>query len=331
MSTSGFAINPGWRVLMRDLGVDVANLLRRAQLPGDLLSRERAVIDTAAYFALWRGLEAETRDPDLPIRIARAVSVEAFDPPVFAALCSPNLSVALPRIAQYKRLVCPLEVDLTPAVGRLTMSFRWPASTQPLPVALVLTELLYFVQLARLATRERVVPLALHAPEPPANQAPYIEYLGVGIQVGSPAVTFSAEDAARPFLTANSGMWRFFESELARQLEALAAEASTAERVRAALLELLPTGEASVEVVAKKLGTSKRTLQRRLGAERTSFQQVLDQTREQLARYYLRHSNLSGAEISFLLGFEDPNSFSRAFHAWTGTTPEKARAQALSA
>ena len=61
--------------------------------------------------------------------------------------------------------------------------------------------------------------------------------------------------------------------------------------------------------------------------EGTSFQQVLDATREGLARYYLGATGMAGAEISFLLGFEDPNSFIRAFHDWTGTTPERLRSQ----
>ncbi|MCA9549996.1 MAG: AraC family transcriptional regulator [Myxococcales bacterium] len=323
----GFAINPGWRILLRDVGVDAGNLLRRAGLPGDLFSRERVVLDTDTYFGLWRALEAETDDPTLPIRIGQAVTVEAFDPPVFAAVCSENLRAALPRIARYKQLVCPLVLGIEDGAGPLVMTFTWSDASRPPPAALVLTELVYFVQLARLATRERVVPLEVRAPEPPAVQAAFQEFLGVTVTRGEPAVVFSAEDAARPFLTANEAMWGFFEPELARRLAELEAQSSTAERVKAALLELLPTGGASVDAVAARLGTSKRTLQRRLGAEGTSFQQVLDGTREQLARHYLRRSSMSGAEISFLLGFEDPNSFFRAFHAWTGTTPEQARLQ----
>lgn len=72
---------------------------------------------------------------------------------------------------------------------------------------------------------------------------------------------------------------------------------------------------------------STRTLQRRLQVEGQSFQGLLNQTREKLASHYLTHSALSGAEISFFLGFEDPNSFFRVFHQWTGATPEATRAR----
>ena len=91
-------------------------------------------------------------------------------------------------------------------------------------------------------------------------------------------------------------------------------------------LELLPSGRSVIGDVARTLGMSTRTLQRRLGAESSRYQVVLNQTREQLARHYLGSSTMSGAEIRFLLGYDDPSSFFRAFHQWTGQTPETVRA-----
>lgn len=82
-------------------------------------------------------------------------------------------------------------------------------------------------------------------------------------------------------------------------------------------------------ILLKDLGIRPADVLRRAGLPDdllTRFQHVLDSTREELARHYLTSSRLSGAEISFLLGFEDPNSFFRAFHAWTGQTPQQVRA-----
>lgn len=79
--------------------------------------------------------------------------------------------------------------------------------------------------------------------------------------------------------------------------------------------------------VAKELGIGTRTLQRRLASENTTWLAVLSDTRERLARHYLRRTTMSPAEVSFLLGFENPNSLFRAFHRWTGTTPEAWRAE----
>lgn len=82
-----------------------------------------------------------------------------------------------------------------------------------------------------------------------------------------------------------------------------------------------------MSAVARNLGTS--TLQRRLAQEDTSFQILLAATREALARHYLRSSQLPISEISFLLGYEDPNSFFRAFSSWTGQTPDAIRTAQL--
>ena len=64
-----------------------------------------------------------------------------------------------------------------------------------------------------------------------------------------------------------------------------------------------------------------RTLQRRLQESRASFQRVVDEARHLMARYYLFNSVLELNEAAFLLGFEDPNSFGRAFHNWEGMPP----------
>lgn len=326
VGASSYAVSPGWRVLLHDLGLNPGDVLRRADLPDDLFAREKATLDTEEYFRLWLSMEAESGDPCLPLRIGSSVSVEAFDPPIFAALCSPDLNHALMRLSHFKRLVAPmaLDVDVTPARTRLTL--RWLDTAVDPPDALVAAELVFFVQLARIGSRSRVVPQEVTGPLRLEPSGEYREYFGVGVAyASSPSISFDAEDAARPFLTANDKMWRFFEPDLQKRLCELDRSASTAERARAALLELLPSGTASVETVSKRLGVSARTLQRRLNHEGRSFQRVLNETREHLARHYLRTSSISGAEISFLLGFEDPNSFFRAFHDWTGTTPEQAR------
>src|SRR5215813_11360595 len=71
---------------------------------------------------------------------------------------------------------------------------------------------------------------------------------------------------------------------------------------------------------------STRTLQRRLTGEHATFQQLLEEARRELARHYLLHSKLELNQTAYLLGYEDANSFFRAFHAWEGTTPAQWRA-----
>lgn len=323
-----YTIDRSWRLILADLGLSLANVLRRAGLPGDLFNRERATLTQVEYFRLWRGLEEEAADSTLPIRIGAAITGEVFDPPIFAALCSPDLDTALGRIARYKTLTCPMKLDVEVRAHATTLGLSWLDAREEPPASLVATELVFFVALARLATRTCIQPLAVAAPVALTPADAYSAWFGVEPRRGPrPELIFAAADARRPFLTANEGMWRSFEPGLQRRLAELDAGASTVERVRAALVELLPGGVASIEAVAARLGASGRTLQRRLKDEGQTFQDVLARTRGELADHYLGSTALSSAEISFLLGFEDPNSFFRAFHAWTGTTPERARSE----
>lgn len=329
MRSVGFTVSPGWRILLKDMEIDPANVLRRARLPDDFLTHGAVSLPTDEWFRLWRGLEAEANDPLLPLRIGRAISFETFDPPVFAAMCSRDLNVALDRISFYKKLCAPLSLDVRHLPDETTVAFEWlDASVDP-PASTMLTELVFFVQLARIGTRAAVHPRRVVSPVVPDQTTEYTKYFGVFVQPGKkPMLAFSAADARRPFLTANDELWSFFEPRLRVRLSEIESSASVSERVRAALLELLPSGDPSIESVCRKLGISKRSLQRRLREEHATYQTLLNETRAELASHYLSHSELSGYEISFLLGYENPSSFFRAFHSWTGKTPEQVRARA---
>ena len=87
--------------------------------------------------------------------------------------------------------------------------------------------------------------------------------------------------------------------------------ASMGQRVKSALLEMLPGGQSTIEATASRLAMSKRTLQRHLHDESVGYQEVLNETRQELAQHYLANSAISPAEISYLLGFQDGNSFIR--------------------
>lgn len=321
-----YQINHGWRLILRDLEINEINVLRRAELPENLFSQAGVGLTTREYFRMWHGVEAEADDPLLPLKIGSAISVEAFDPPLFAALCSQNLNTALTRLARYKRLIAPMALLVEQGERSTGLEIKWLDSILNPPLVLVAMELVFFVQLARLATRENIRPLKVTTPDPPQPAGEYTAWFGVEVAPGrAHSITFSARDAKRPFLTANEGMWNFFEPSLKKRLSELDDSATASDRVRATLLEMLPSGRASMKEVSAKLRISPRTLQRRLNQEGESFQIVLNKTREDLARHYLGKTSLSGSEISFLLGYEDPNSFFRAFHQWTGQTPETVR------
>lgn len=313
------------RVLAADLGLSPADLLRAAGLPGDALATETLLLEPRAHYALFEALDDLRPDRDVAITMAEAISREAFDPALFAAICSPNLTAAAQRIATHKRLLGPVRLQVDDGPDGLDIRAVWPAGDPP-PLLLERLDVAYWVALVRLATRTRVVPDEVVLPAAADGHVELESWLGTRITRGTRSqVRFRPIDARRPFLTADAGMWSFFEPSLRQRLADLDTEATTAGKVRATLLELLPAGEGTTNGVARSLGVSTRTLQRRLAEEDTTFQDVLAATREELARHYLTASDLPLVEIAFLVGYDDPSSFHRAFHQWTGQTPMRLR------
>lgn len=320
-------VGSAWRLILRDLGLDELTILRRAGLPSTLLDGDGSYISLHDYYALHEAVDTESDDPAMALKAGAVVSIEMFDPAVFSAICSPDMNTAAARLGQFKRLVGPFSLDVDIDPDRTHIGYRCKYRPD-IPRTLGLSEVVFLVAFARRATRHEIVPRRVAVQRLPEDLEPYASYFGCSLdQDDTCAVVFSALDASRPFLTHNARMWEAFEPGLRRRMAEADKARSTSDRVEAALFELLPSGRTQMTDVAKELGVGTRTLQRRLAAEDTTWLAVLNQTRERLARHYLENTKMSPAEVSFLLGFEDPNSLFRAFHRWTGTTPESWRAE----
>lgn len=315
-----------WRIVMHDMDLAPAELERHAGLPPGTFNHDVAVLTGEAFTSMWDSLPRLLGDPDCGLVLAQSVPVETFDPAVFAALSSPNLATAMQRLSRFKQLLGPLSLEVEVQPEHTTLR-KGVLGLTHLPHTLGLAEVTYLVGMARTATRHPIRPLSVTTASPLTRTAEAEAYFGVPVTVGDHyGLRFAAADMVRPFLTVNHGMWRFFEPMLNQRLAELRETASVRDRVRAALIELLPTGRSGVGDVAKTLAMSTRTLQRRLVSENTRYADVLASTREELSRHYLQRSEVTATEIALLLGYDDPNSFYRAFRSWTGTTPEAARA-----
>ena len=99
MQSTRFVLDPGWRVLLNDLGIDGKAVLKRVGLPGGLMVQKEPTMDASDYFRLWNAVIEKAGDPALPLKLEQSVSVEAIHPTFFTGLCSPNFNVALDRIS----------------------------------------------------------------------------------------------------------------------------------------------------------------------------------------------------------------------------------------
>lgn len=113
-------------------------------------------------------------------------------------------------------------------------------------------------------------------------------------------------------------------------LKKLAEVQNLRNKVSKLILEHLPTGNLDIEMIAEQLNVSRWTLNRKLRGEETSFQELLQDMRQQMAINYLQKPKLSVSEVAFLVGFSEPSAFNRAFKRWSGRSPGEYRKENLS-
>jgi AraC-like DNA-binding protein len=145
------------------------------------------------------------------------------------------------------------------------------------------------------------------------------------------ALVFRTSDLDRPFVTHNEELVTMIGTQLDAELKARNASVNVDQQVRETLKRSLAGKRPTLQDVAQELGLSARTLQRRLTDAGITFQQLVEDTRRELAHHYLKQSSVELNEAAFLLGYEDANSFFRAFQMWNGTSPgewRKAHCQA---
>ena len=165
---------------------------------------------------------------------------------------------------------------------------------------------------------------------PPADLQSYQDAFKCPLRFNAPlnALLFAPTDVTLSLPTANAQLAGVHERIASEHLQRRD-HAQTCHRTRAVIIRHLQDGEPRRPKIAAMLGMSERTLQRRLTAEGTSFQLLLDDTRRELARHYLGQRNVSLADIAYLLGFNNQSSFFRASRRWFGSSPRHYRVRLL--
>jgi AraC-like DNA-binding protein len=314
------------------VGVDIDALLRRAGIPRSRFAEAKPRGTTAEYFALWRAAGECGGAADIGLRTGSNTLPHHQSVATLAALHSPTLGEGLKKLARYKRLVCPEEVTINVRRGEARLRFDWVlADTEPPPMLIDCI----FASIVDLAKRGTGKPMKARRVELTrsrlaTHEATLRKHFGCQVKFGAPSdlLVFDEEALALPFVTHNPQLLALIVPGLESALEESASARTLADDVRAALSQTISGERPAVEKVAKSLGMSPRTLQRRLGEVGTTYQKLLDEVRHRSARRLLANTDLGAAEVAFLLGFEELNSFTRAFHAWEGTTPLRWRASA---
>ncbi|MFN7129406.1 MAG: AraC family transcriptional regulator ligand-binding domain-containing protein [Brevundimonas sp.] len=308
------------------MGLPASSLLRQARLP-TTLHLTGQMITTAQYFALMRALEGLAGKPTLGVHMIEQAETSVHPPSTLAAFYAPDYRGGLERLSRFKRLCTPEILSIHEDGETCTLTVDWLHSREPEPAVSIDITFATIVELGRRSSGKPVRPIGVEFARAGPIAPAYEDYFNAPVRFGAErdALMLDRADLDLPFMGHNPELLAMLTPTLGRTLQELDAQSTISDQVVMALKLLLPSGRPELPDVARQLGMSERTLQRRILAEGASFRELLLQARRDLWKQLLADEAIQIDEIAYLLGYQDVTSFYRAFRAWEGVTPAQWR------
>ena len=313
-----------WKAAAR-IGIDAAEVIRRGRLPAAMLT-ENMTITLEQSCAFWGAIRELSGNPAVGLEIARGIDLAGAPPILLAPYHARDWRDAIERIARYKQMCAPERLHIREEGEVSTLELEW---VRPHAEAAIVTDVLFaaLMDMGRRGTGEPLEALRVELARPKGDVAAHQAYFGGEVRFGADAsrLVVRSADLRRRFASYNAELLEMLSPALERALADHEAQHSIADQVKWHMKRSLATTRPDMRSIARELALSERTLQRRLAAEGTRFQDVLTLARRELAHEYLANGQLDMGDIAFLLGFDDQNSFFRAFRQWEGETPARWR------
>src|SRR5262249_34795998 len=273
------------------------------------------------------------RDPAFGLQAARCWHPAYLGVLGHAWLSSDALRTGLERLARYSHLVGDRgATKIEKTRGGVKISFsanRGDPAVVPVAAVFVDIVLALLLDMCRMNAGAALRPVAASLRRrAPAQSEAYERFFGCPVRFGAgeDAFVLSAQDADRPLPSSNRQLAAVFDRMLTEELARLD-RSDVVTRCRAEVLEHIESGEMKEHDMAKRLHMSRRTLQRKLADADTTYLQLVDDTRKDLALRYIEDAARSITDIAFTLGFSQQSAFTRAFKRRTGVNPTEYRAK----
>jgi len=319
---------------LRGRGIDPTALCGELGLDDLALGDPGARLPLACLDRLWQRAAERAGDPDLGLHVAETVQPDSFGLLSQLGMASASLGDGLARVIRYVRLLgdaSRYQLDVADGVATVTAARDAP------PAAPIRHRVEFAVSVLHCYARRAVdgdwqVADVFFEHAAPDRLAEHRRIYGRVPRFGAlrSGFSFAAALLARPLRTRNLALAGLLEHLADRMLAELPSETTVAAALRALCLRHGFEHELPLELAARRLRLSPRTLQRRLREEGTSLHAVLDDARRSVASRLLTQSGLAIAEVAFALGFSEPGALHRAFKRWTGMTPAAFRRAARS-
>lgn len=270
--------------------------------------------------------------PQLGLLFGQSLSIVNHGFLGYAAMSSPNLGTAIHTVLSYLNTRTSLFTVGLQQVPELKMVYlELVPQTNDAQMSRFITELAIThltkmrAFLLNCATPCSKIELAY---EKPSYGDDYQELFQTEVvfNTKSSKLWVQAEELDFPLSFADDVSYQLAKTQLQEIVKTLTLEENLASKIKAILLKY-NLHQISMEEIASELCMTSRTMRRHLQRQEITYQELLDEVREQKAKAFLLDNSISMTEISFLLGFHDTSNFSKAFKRWTGVTPSEYREQ----
>ncbi|MCG8314565.1 MAG: AraC family transcriptional regulator [Pseudomonadales bacterium] len=317
----------GYHELALQLGLDTEALLTAAELPENVLEQLDGLIPYSRFLRLLDLSTVKSGDRFFGLKLGLHQGISIFGPLLYLIRNAPNVGDALNELRQYFHMHMG-GASVVMEQHRTTMQLSYHIhNTQHIGIVQG-TELAIGVGqrlLQALCGESWALRAVLFEHSPHSAVKDYQRLLNITPQFNSSAnaIVFDANLLHHPLNEADPTLHALIREHLYNVDQLTNQELP--DFVASLLRNLLDTGQITINDVTPYLAMSRRTLQRKLAACGTSFQKVLDETRQNLAQRYLRDSSLQMTQLADLLGYGDLSAFSRAFTRWFGVPPSEWR------
>jgi AraC-like DNA-binding protein len=320
------ATNMLWKHI-ESCGHDPAPLYRKAGINPALLKRSDARINITHVDELWRLAVELLDDPCFGIKMTEYWHPSFVGALGYAWCASSTLRTAFNRVVRYIHVVTEdlnLHLSDTPDGLMITTDLEKSVFTLPQHHDVVLSVLMH---MCRFNYGDELLPtrVCLAHEKPPCAEI-IADYFRTPVIYDAPAssLTLAKKDVDLKLSSGNKELALLHDEFLMKYLVEIK-KGDIVQQIQSVIIENLPSGKVTDNLIAKELNLSERSLQRKLKEKGTTFRNELDNVREMAAIQYIRNPVNTMSDIAFLLGFSEQSAFSRAFKKWTGTSPMKYR------
>ncbi|TCM96413.1 AraC-like DNA-binding protein [Paenibacillus sp. BK033] len=316
-------IPPGFWTGLREIGFTVQEIADKSQLTLAQIEMPGGVTEKQ-YFAIWQAYSELVGDIfEAVVKLSTAYDTTQYPPSMLATYHARDYRDALNRMAKYKRLCPPESLRITEQGNECRIQLSWSDPQHSGPPMLIAITLATLLELGRRGTGRLINAKLVEFTFPFMKAGTLEDYMGCPVRFGAEhnRLTLKRSDLDLPFLSYNEELLEILTPALERSLDDRESRFSIVQTVKRLIKRGLAGSRPDMLIVARDLGISERTLQRRLAEEGTSFKKILSHVRHEMALTYLKDPSLEIHEVAFLTGYEDQNSFYRAFRSWEGETP----------